>query len=72
MDEEVGLLVGLEAAEHFTNGFHRFAKIAVSTHEVQLGLEAALDRFAKAVDHLDVIVGELSVGLGRTASGVER
>ena len=26
MDEEVGLLVGLEAAEYFTNGLCRFAK----------------------------------------------
>ena len=50
MNEEVGLLVGLEAAKYFTNGLDSFAKIAMRTHEVQLGLEAALDRLAETVN----------------------
>ena len=69
--KKISLLVGFEATEYLSNCLHGLAQIAMSTHKVQLGLEAALNSLAKPVDYLYVIVGQLSIRFGRPASSVK-
>ena len=71
VQEEVGLLVGLEFGEDEPDRDDRLAQAAVRVRHIEFGVEPSFDVLPEPADHLDVVGGQLRIGLGRASRRIE-